>query len=242
MSIDEELASQFVADPQHLQALASHRIQLSVWMEQAGLRTEAERERRQLLDFFARLAADASAVAGRTHLLAAAYQSLSHELAAYEWHRDQEEALRQGLRLEPNNPELLNNLAWFLALRPDTPPRQSNEAIELANKALATTPRERALWNTLGMAHLRAGHWQLAAEALDKSIQLQSHGGDASDLLLMAMICWHRGDKEKALDWYNRALDWMSKNRASDPDLPALRAEAETLLGRSRTPDPRPKS
>ena len=110
--------------------------------------------------------------------------------------------------------------------------------MELAKKAVAAQPKDRASWNTLGLAHLRAGHLPLAAEALDRSIQLHSQGGDVLDRLLMAMICWRHGDRPKALDWYTRALDWMSRHSDSDPDLPTLRAETEALLGRSQSADP----
>jgi serine/threonine protein kinase len=241
-SIEEELASEFAIDPQYLQELAGKRIQLSVWLEQVKLLTEAERERRQLLDSFARLAAQSSATPGQTQRMSAAYESLSHKLARWGWHREREEALRQALKLQPNDPVLLNNLAWALAYRPDPPPSRSAEAVELAKNAVAAQPKGRAYWNTLGLVYLRAGQWQLATEALDQSIQLQSQGGDASDQLLMAMICWHRGDQPKALDWFNRALDWMSRSPDFDPDLATLRAEAETLLGRSRSTDPHPKT
>jgi hypothetical protein len=72
-------------------------------------------------------------------------------------------------------------------------------------------------------------------------MELQTQGGDAVDRLLMAMVCWRRGDKAAALDWYIRALDWLSRNPQSDPSLVSLRTETERLLGRSGATGAGPK-
>jgi tetratricopeptide (TPR) repeat protein len=200
-------------------------------MATLGRPADAERERRRLLDFYGRLAADAASTSARGRALRDAYLSFSEQAAAQDWRREQAEALRQGLKLEPSNPALLNGLAWLLALRPGTSPGQAAEAVELGEKAVAAMPNERHFWNTLGLAHLRAGHWKAAVEALERSIRLHNQGGDASDRLLMAMAWWNRGDKERAIDWYNRAVDWMSRNPTHDPDVSTLRDEAEALLG-----------
>jgi tetratricopeptide (TPR) repeat protein len=220
--------------------LTDRRLQIAAWMETSGLREQAERERRQLLAFYQRLASAAAASPGRARTTAASYHHLAGAIGDVGRPREQQEALRRGLELEPESPALLNELAWSLSLPPDAP-HDSAEAIELAKRAVAANPKERAFWNTLGLAHLRAGHWPLAADAVLKSIELQSQGGDASDRLLMSMLCWRRGDKAAALDWYIRALDWLSRYPESDASLRTLRAESERLLGRSPATDLRPK-
>jgi Tfp pilus assembly protein PilF len=232
-AIDEGLASDFPDDPALLAQLTDRRLQIAGWHETSGQRTHAEQERRRLFAFYEKLASAASAAPGRAHSLAASYERLAGALGAQGWPREQQEALRRGLALKPDDPALENDLAWSLALPPDSPPRDVSEAVDLAKKAVAAKPKERAVWNTLGLAHLRAGHWALAAEAISKSIELQSQGGDASDHLVLAMVSWRRGDKAAALDWYIRALDWLSRNPESDASVLALRTEAERLLGRS---------
>jgi tetratricopeptide (TPR) repeat protein len=232
-SLEEQLAAEFADDPTMLGQLTDHRLQIAGWMETSGEREGAERERRELLAFYEKLASVAAGSGQRAHSLAESYQSLAGELARSNRPGEQEEALRRGLQLEPSSPVLSNDLAWCLALGPDSPARHSAEAIELAKRAVAKSPNERAFWNTLGLAHLRAGHLPLAAEAVQKSIELQSQGGDASDRLFMAMICWRRGDKAKSLDWYIQALEWLSVHPDPDPTLLAFRTEAERLLGRS---------
>jgi eukaryotic-like serine/threonine-protein kinase len=237
-TIDEGLASDFPDEPEHLDRMTHHRIQIATLMAASGMPAQAERERRQLFAFYERLAAGSP---GRTRTAAAAYHNLARDLGAMGRRREQQDAARRGLKLEPENPALLNELAWSLVLPSDAPPRDSAEAIDLAKRALAANPDGRACWSTLGLAHLRAGHWPLAAEAVEESMKRQSPGGDASDRLLMAMVSWRRGDKAKALDWYIQALEWLSRNPESDADLFALRAEAELLLGRAAAAGRRPK-
>jgi serine/threonine protein kinase/Tfp pilus assembly protein PilF len=240
-AMGEGLASDFPDDPGQLQQLTGRRLQIASWMETAGRRTEAERERRQLLSFYEGLAAGAAGSSGRARIVAASYYQLAQMLGTLGQYRERQEALRKGLKLEPEDPALLNGLAWALTLRPDATPGEWAEAGELAKRAVAANPKEPAFWNTLGLAQLRAGHWSPAAEALGKSIELQSQGGDAVARLLMAMVCSRRGDKPAALDWYMRSVDGLLRNPEPKADLGALRAEAESVLGRSPTAEPRPK-
>jgi tetratricopeptide (TPR) repeat protein len=232
IALKEAQAAEFPDDLEALQGLATDRTLIATWMEQSGRPADAESERRRLLGFYAGLAADAASTPARGRTLVQAYLFFCEQAAAHNWRREQVEALRQGLKLEPSNPVLLNGLAWTLALRPGPSPGQVAEAVELGEKAVAAMPDERDYWNTLGLAHLRAGHWEAATGALDRSIRLHHQGGDASDRLLMAMAWWNRGDKERAIDWYNRAVDWMSRNPTHDRDMSALRDEVEALLGR----------
>ena len=161
------------------------------------------------------------------------YDRLGNALGEAGRFREAREAFRRGLKLAGDDPSLLNNLAWSLALQPGAPPRESAEAIELAKHAIEGKPNEGAFWNTLGLAYLRAGQWPLATDAVKKSIEMRPHGGDASDRIMMAMICWRQGKKEAALDWYVQALDRLASDRQPDRAVLALRAEAQQLLGRS---------
>ena len=232
-STGQGLVSEFPDDPGHLEKLTNRWLQIAAWMDTFGQRTEAERERRQLFAFYERLASDAAGSPGRVQTAVASYRRLARLLGDMEQRPYEQEALRRGLKLVPEDPALLNALAWSLALRPNASPGESAEAIELATRAVAANPQERDFRKTLGLAHLRAGHWPPAAEALAKSRELPSRGDDASDRLLLAILSWRRGDKEAALDWYIRALeDGLPRNPETGADVRALRAEAETLLGR----------
>jgi tetratricopeptide (TPR) repeat protein len=114
----------------------------------------------------------------------------------------------------------LNNLAWLLPKR----------AVALATKAVELTPTAGNNWNTLGVAHYRAGDWKAAVTALEKAMKLRE-GGDAFDWFFLAMAHWQLGDKKQARQWYDKAVPWMDKNRPQDDELRRFRAEAADLLG-----------
>ena len=89
-------------------------------------------------------------------------------------------------------------------------------------------------WNTLGVAHYRAGDWKAAVEALEKSMALRS-GGDGFDWFFLAMAHWQLGDKPQARSWFNRAVPRMEKMQPKDEELVRIRAEAAALLGVNET-------
>src|SRR5207253_1145365 len=66
-------------------------------------------------------------------------------------------------------------------------------------------------WNTLGVAHYRAGDWKAAVAALDKSVEL-AKGGDAFDWLFLAMSHRKLGNHDDARKWYDQAVQWLEKN------------------------------
>src|SRR5262249_39578799 len=76
-------------------------------------------------------------------------------------------------------------LAWFLATAPNPKVRDGNRAVGLAKKAVELAPKDGICWNTLGVAHYRAGQWQDAVTALERSIKLRN-GGDSLDWFFLA--------------------------------------------------------
>ena len=104
------------------------------------------------------------------------------------------------------------------------------QAVELAKKAVELNPGAGHIWNTLGAAHYRAGNWEEAIVALEKSMQLRS-GGDSNDWFFLAMACWQSDDKEAARKWYDQAIMWMDKNKQQNEELQRFREEAAELLG-----------
>ena len=79
-----------------------------------------------------------------------------------------------------------NELAWLLATDPNPNARDPGRAVNWAKKAVELAPNEGNFWNTLGVAHYRAGDWKAALEALEKSMKLRN-GGDSSDWFFLAM-------------------------------------------------------
>ena len=108
--------------------------------------------------------------------------------------------------------------------------RDGGRAVELAKKAVERAPKQGAYRNTLGAAHYRAAAWTEAVPELEKSMELRK-GGDSNDWFFLAMAHWKLGQKEKAREWYNRAIEWMDKNQPKNEELRRFRTEAAELLG-----------
>jgi tetratricopeptide (TPR) repeat protein len=135
-----------------------------------------------------------------------------------------------------------NNLAWLLATCPETKLRDPKRAVDLAQKAVKTAPKEGNVWVTLGVAQYRMGDWQAAAAALQQAEKLlQPQGGFQRGvgraLFFQAMAQQQMGNASEARHAYNRALRWVETNRkALDGNPPVaqllrrFQAEAEQLL------------
>jgi tetratricopeptide (TPR) repeat protein len=137
--------------------------------------------------------------------------------------------LRNALEVDPEDPGLLNDLAWYLATCLDPNVRDPAGAVRLAQRALERAPQAAAIWNTLGVAQYRAGKWKAAVKTLEQSMALTS-GGSAWDWLFLAMAHWRLGEKKQARVWYEKALAWIPNHAPDDAELAAVRTEAAALL------------
>ncbi len=137
--------------------------------------------------------------------------------------------LRKAIEISPNDGGCRDNLAWILINCADLKHRNLAEGLELAQKTVELAPSVGDYWSTLGAAHYRAGNWKEANAALEKSMQLRN-GGDGFDWCFLAMICWQRGEKEKARQWFDKAVQWMDEKKPKDIELGHIRAETAELL------------
>jgi tetratricopeptide (TPR) repeat protein len=137
---------------------------------------------------------------------------------------------QQYRKLTHDSPRALNNLAWFFAACPDARLRDPKQAVELAKKAVALLPEEGNYWNTLGVAHYRAGDYKAAVTALEKSVQLKS-GGNSTDWFFLAMSRWKLDEHDRARKAYDRAVRWTEKHALQDEDQRRFGDEAAELLG-----------
>src|SRR5439155_26686119 len=90
-------------------------------------------------------------------------------------------------------------------------------------------------WHTLGVAHCRAGNWQEALAALEKSKKLQPDGDEMSSFqsFFEAMAHAKLGDRNEARRYYDQGVRWMTKHSPNHADLRRFRAEAAVLVGDS---------
>jgi tetratricopeptide (TPR) repeat protein len=143
--------------------------------------------------------------------------------------KDAADIFRLALTIEPENTNLLNNLAWALASFSDSPSYNPTEALGAARKAVTLEPGNGNLWNTMGVAAYRVGDWKAASEALEKSMSLNK-GGDANDWFFLAMTRWRQNNKTEARKFYDQAVSWTKQNSPDNPELKYFQTEAASIL------------
>jgi len=149
-----------------------------------------------------------------------------------------EQEYRRAIGLaEKLTPDTQNDLAWALATSPNRGLPDLQVALRLAKNAVEREPQNGGYWNTLGVAHYRVGDWKAAIEALEKSKEFRA-GGEASSWFFLAMSQWQNGEKNQARQWYDKAVEWMEKNKSQDDELRRFCNEAASLLGLTEHPTP----
>ena len=89
------------------------------------------------------------------------------------------EQLNALLRLQPQNIQALNSLAWVLAAYQNNPAADPERAVQLAQKACDLTGSKiPALLDTLAVSLAAAGHYEKAASEAKKALQILSSGDD----------------------------------------------------------------
>ena len=109
-------------------------------------------------------------------------------------------------------------------------------AADLAKKAVEQSRSAGHIWNTLGVAHYRAGEWQEAITALQKSMELRQ-GGDSADWFFLAMAHWQLDQKQDARIWLSKAIEWADAHAKNSAEIQGFRAEAEKLINAATDPE-----
>jgi len=91
---------------------------------------------------------------------------------------DAEAAHRQALALAPQDPELANNLAWFLAEHH----RNLDEALALARRAVGADPENPAFLDTLGWVLFQRGDLDEAERTLTRAVERASQRADIDEI------------------------------------------------------------
>jgi Flp pilus assembly protein TadD len=90
------------------------------------------------------------------------------------------QAYRAALALQPESPEILNNLAWLLATCPEAAIRNGAQAVQLAERACTLTRfRQAVMVGTLAAAYAEAGRFAEAVATAQKARALAAQSGDA---------------------------------------------------------------
>ena len=116
-----------------------------------------------------------------------------------------ESDLRRIIEQDPDNFHAWNALGYTLADRTD----RLQEALGYIEKALALSPEEAAIVDSLGWVHYRMGDLETAAEYLQRAYELSR--GDAEVAAHYGEVLWQQGKQQEA-----RALWEKAKRDAPD--------------------------
>src|SRR5262249_28423322 len=153
-------------------------------------------------------------------------------------------ATDEAIRLQPNCYVAHRNMAVILLVHPDRSRRDPHKALVSAQKETSLEPEQPFGWYNLALANYRLGDWAAALDALKKRAVMPGHPNEF-DFILQAMIHARLGEKDKAREWYAKAVAAIAKNNWPNWEtgvtlISQTLAEAAELLG--ETPDPRAKA
>lgn len=129
--------------------------------------------------------------------------------ALKEW-ESADQAYEMALRLNAANDVALNNFAYYLSTRRE----RLDDALEMAEKAIAAQPQNAAYLDTIGWIHFKLGNLEKAHEYIHASVET----GDAS-----AVVLDHLGDVYEAMGNREQAEKWWIKALEMNPDKEAVK-------------------
>lgn len=131
--------------------------------------------------------------------------------------------LQAALKLQPDEPELLNYLGYLWIDRGD----HLQEALGMVQRAVASEPKSGAMVDSLGWAYYRLKDYPKAVETLEAAIELEAGDPDINNHLGDAY--WRVGRQDEARFQWRRVL-------SLNPD-EKMKAEAEAKIARGLGPD-----
>ena len=229
IALRQEAATRISPDPETLGMLAWSQLEWAGYLDGEGRPAEAEATRRQLLEFYRTLEPGLPRGPGDRRAYAQ-----SHIENGADWfptpHRLNSGTMFQLARvLDPDDPTILNDIAWAWASRPESPKADLAAALDLIKEAVAKAPGDGTFRNTLGVVLYRLGDWRGAVEALEDSVRLRD-GGDPFDWLFLAMARHRLGERDLARRWFEKAVASSQETPTNDEELKRFRSEAEALL------------
>ncbi|HYO11384.1 MAG TPA: tetratricopeptide repeat protein [Tepidisphaeraceae bacterium] len=138
-----------------------------------------------------------------------------------------EQLYRRGLKLAPDRPEALNNLAYLL-----TRTGKADEAVTLARQAVQMSPGTAAFYDTLARAEAKAGARDAALTSFQKALNLEPNSLEA--MIGMAAALLDAGNRDSAVTLLGKIDAVLSTKPPMSSqlrkELDAVRATAKASL------------
>jgi tetratricopeptide (TPR) repeat protein len=110
--------------------------------------------------------------------------------------------LEKGIKLAPNNTDLLNALAWLLATCPDKTVRDGKNALDYANKASDLKPNDPNIEETLAAAYAETGDFKEAQKWATDALTSTTNESDRNEL-------------QRELDEYKQGIPYANKSETA---------------------------
>jgi Flp pilus assembly protein TadD len=140
----------------------------------------------------------------------------------------------------PEDPSVLNNLAWELVRLPGVEMSGHRRALRYSEEACQLEPENGDLLNTLGVAHYRVGNYEKALDVLLRSDMINAirdNGSRPTDLAFLAMAHQQLGHSHEAEVTLQLLRERLKDPRfAQDAGAPGFLREAEELLAKPKAP------
>jgi WD40 repeat protein/Flp pilus assembly protein TadD len=138
---------------------------------------------------------------------------------------------------QTTDPREANTIAWTCVLTPKAVADLTRPVL-LAEKAVASNPRDANSLNTLGAALYRAGRFEEAVRRLDEAIKARGKSGSVWDWIFLAMAHQRLEHAAEARRWLDKVVTFLDKNSQlvqswgweDRLQVSRLRREAETLV------------
>jgi tetratricopeptide (TPR) repeat protein len=164
---------------------------------------------------------------GRPQAASAAYRDVLSYL----------ETFRQRAEKHPPRGRIIrpwSELAWLLTTCPDGQLRDSARAAQLAREGMEWASQQfdkeahTGFREILAVAQYQSGDAKAGLEVLESVTLRDPHS--CALVFFEAMVRQKLGDGKRAAQAFDRGVEWMARNRPTDPELRRLRAEAAALV------------
>jgi WD40 repeat protein/serine/threonine protein kinase len=146
--------------------------------------------------------------------------------------------IREPLRAEvialvrslPEEPEYFHWRSRIAVSHTDDTEADYQLATRQAEAACRSDPANRIYRTTLGMAQYRLGKFQKDRYVDALATLTKCDQTDPTTLMFLAMVHSQLGEKDKAREWFDKAVKMMEQSKKDDAELERSRAEAAELL------------
>ncbi|MFH1297934.1 MAG: tetratricopeptide repeat protein [Bacteroidota bacterium] len=141
-------------------------------------------------------------VANNNELLAQYYMYLGDTYHALDQATESDKAYEKSLQIKDNNPYVLNNYSYYLALRET----ELTKAEQMSKRALNIEPDNSSFQDTYGWILFKLGQFDQALEWIGKSLEDRKHAS-GEVLEHYGDVLYHLGRKEEAIEYWKKASE-----------------------------------